>query len=131
MDFILPCTMETVVYTTKPFRVVFVTGFKPRAYLHQLLQIRALGQSQNLFIGHLSVRHVFSSSLDGGVSPPPSEIKKCSSSWACEQRQQKHKASCAASSSSLSCQWMIAVWGGGLILFGFWEVEGLEIVSRK
>lgn len=113
------------------FRVVFVTGFKPRAYLHQLLQIRALGQSQNLFIGHLSVRHVFSSSLDGGVSPPPSEIKKCFSSWACEQRQQKHKASCAASSSSLSCQWMIAVWGGGLILFGFWEVEGLEIVSRK
>lgn len=53
------------------FRVVFVTGFKSRAYLHQLLQIRALGQSQNLFIGHLSVCHVFSSSLDGGVSPPP------------------------------------------------------------
>lgn len=84
------------------FRVVFVTGFKPRAYLHQLLQIRALGQSQNLFIGHLSVHHVFSSSLDGGVSPPPSEMKKCFSRWACEQRQQKHKASCAASSSSLS-----------------------------
>lgn len=113
------------------FRVVFVTGFKPRAYLHQLLQIRALGQSQNLFIGHLSVCLVFSSSLDGGVSPPPSEIKKCFSSWACEQRQQKHKALCAASSSLLSHQWMVAVWGGGLILFGFWEVEGVEIVSRK
>lgn len=119
VDFILPCTMETAVYTTKRFRVVLVTGFKPRAYLHQLLRIRALGQSQNLFIGHLSVSHVFSSFLDGGVSPPPREIKKCFSSWACEQRQQKHKASCAASSSSLSHQWVIAVWGVDWFCLGF------------
>lgn len=111
-----------------PVRVVFVTGFKPRAYLHQSLHIRARGPSQNLFIGHFSVGHVFSSSLGGGVSPPPVKYRNAVLAGPVSRGSTNTGLpSPAASSSLLSHQWMIAVWGLDWFCLGFWDVEGLEM----
>lgn len=116
VDCILPWTMETAVYTT---RVVFVTGFKPRAYLHQLLQIRAHGPSQNLFIGHLSVGHVFSSSPGGGVSPPPVKYRNAVLAGPVSRGSTNTGASFLPASSSLLSHWVIAVWGMDWFCLGF------------
>lgn len=107
VDFTLPWAMETAVYTA---RAVFVTGSKPRAYLHPLLQIRARGPSQNLFLGPLSAGHVFSSSLGAGVSPPPVKHRKTAALAGPVSRGSKHWASLVCCLQP-SHQWVIAVWG--------------------
>lgn len=108
----------------------------PQALKLELMYINCrksvfVGKAKILFIGCVSVCHVFSSFLDGRASPPPKWNKERKAFLAGTVNiGNGRKASFAAFGSLLSHQCMIAVWQRDWFCFGLGS-RGLRSVSRK